>query len=93
MTGREAIEEYVSGFLSAVASTKHSTDSSRAVVSRGATTLYWAGRCLYAREDGSELDVPFFNLLVLDGDGKVVKYQVYCDNHELFAAQAGEGAD
>ena len=41
------------------------------------------GRITYTRHDDTTLDVPFTNILVLEGD-KIKEYKIYIDTSKLY---------
>jgi ketosteroid isomerase-like protein len=78
--GREAIRDAVSGFFGAIAGLKHRVTDTwahpGAVICRGDV--------IYTRKDGSELTVPFADVLLLRGT-EVADYRIYMDVTQLFA--------
>lgn len=79
--GRAAAQEVVAGFFGAIAGLRHELEegwsSGDAVICRGNVT--------YTRLDGSQLRVPFANILKLSV-GKISDYLIYVDASALFAA-------
>jgi len=78
--GRAAIRETVAGFFGAIRSLSHRLEEhwvqGDSVICRGTVN--------YVRHDGSELSVPFANVLKLEA-GLVRDYLIYVDASQLFA--------
>jgi ketosteroid isomerase-like protein len=72
--GRDAVRDYVAGFLGTLEAIRHQVldvwEHEEALVCRGDVT--------YRLQDGREVTVPFANILTLEGD-KVLDYRIYID--------------
>lgn len=79
--GREAVREAVEGFFSTIAGLSHSLNFA---VSDG-DALVCEGEVTYTRQDGSEVTLPFANVLRLE-DGLFSSYRIYIDIGPLYAA-------
>ncbi len=77
--GKEAIREVVAGFFNSISALDHTIDGNwfhpDCVFCRGTVT--------YTRLDGSQVTLPFADILDMDGT-KVTKYQIYMDINPLF---------
>lgn len=80
--GREAVREAVSGFFDSIDSCRHVLQRSwhrdQSVVCEGEVT--------YRRHDGSEVTLPFCNVLDLS-DGLIARYCIYADVAPLYATE------
>jgi ketosteroid isomerase-like protein len=77
--GRSAIAETVGGFFASIAGLSHAIEQSW--INDDAVICH--GRVTYTRHDGTTLDVPFANILSLDGD-RVRNYRIYADTSQLY---------
>lgn len=77
--GRAAVEAAVAGFFSAVQALRHELDGAWAVDD----AMACHGEVTYTRHDGSELRVPFANVLRLSGD-RAREYLIFADTSALF---------
>ena len=78
--GREAIGAAVDGFFGTIAGCRH-------VISHSfgdGTTLLCEGEVTYQRHDGSEITMPFANILEYEGD-LIADYKIYIDIGPLYA--------
>ena len=73
-SGRDAVYEFVSGFVESIESSDHRIDD---VITTPERVLV-RGDVTYVRLDGSELTVPFADVFEMDGEAIDV-YQVYVD--------------
>jgi limonene-1,2-epoxide hydrolase len=80
VAGRDAIHEAVSGFFSSIAGVKHEL---RKTISDG-DTLFCEGDVTYTRHDGSEITLPFVNVLEIESD-MIADYKIYADIGPLYA--------
>lgn len=76
--GRDAVEGFVRGFFSTLAGLRHDVEQFWEVP--GAVVV--EGRVTYTRPNGTNLTVPFADVLRLDGDA-IHDYRVYIDVSEL----------
>ncbi len=81
VAGRDAVREAVAGFFGSIAALRHELADVWEVP--GAVVI--VGRVTYTRHDGSQLSVPFADVLRLR-DGKVSHYQIYIDTSLLYQA-------
>ncbi len=81
VAGRDAVREMVAGFFASIAALRHELTDAWDVP--GAVVV--VGRVTYTRHDGSQLSVPFADVLRLRG-GKVTHYQIYIDTSLLYQA-------
>ena len=72
--GRDAVRDYVVGFLGSVRALRHRPMDTW----EGDDSLVCEGEVTYMRHDGSEVTIPFTNIFRLEGD-KVRDYHVYID--------------
>ncbi len=79
--GRAAVRETVAGFFGSIAALSHHLTDAWEVP--GAAVI--VGQVTYTRHDGSQLSVPFTDVLRLR-DGKVTHYQIYIDTSLLYGA-------
>ena len=79
VNGREGVREMVGGFFDSIAGISHSVQQSwkndDAMVCHGVVT--------YTRHDESELQVPFANILKMDGP-LIDDYRIYIDTSQLY---------
>ena len=78
--GRDAVRAAVAQFFAGVKALEHVVHESWTVP--GAAVMH--GRVTYTRHDGSQLSVPFANVLKLDGT-RVSEYLVFADASTLWA--------
>jgi ketosteroid isomerase-like protein len=79
--GRQAVREMVAGFFGSIAGLRHDlTDTWE--VPGGVVVV---GEVTYTRHDGTELRVPFTDVLRLRDD-EVTHYQIYIDSSLLYQA-------
>jgi len=78
--GRAAAEAAVAGFFGAVRGLRHELTGAWAVDD----VVACHGEVTYTRHDGSELRVPFANILRLSGD-RAREYRIFADTSALFA--------
>lgn len=76
--GREAIFEFVAGFLKSIETLDHRLEEEYRAPGRS----IGRGEVTYTRLDGSTLTLPFCNVLELGDDG-IELYQIYVDNSAL----------
>jgi len=85
VTGRDGIRELVSGFFEAVRALSHVVR----YATEGDGRLICEGEVTYERHDGSEITLPFANVMELAGGGagerRIRHYKVYADYGPLFA--------
>jgi len=78
--GQGAIREAIGGFFSTISGLRHdlhkSFDDGNTLVIEGAVT--------YTRHDGSEITLPFANILEVE-DGLISNYKIYADIGPLYA--------
>jgi ketosteroid isomerase-like protein len=79
--GREVVRATVAGFFGSIAGLRHELADAWDVP--GAVVV--VGRVTYTRHDGSELNVPFADVLRLR-DGKVTLWQIFIDASLLYRA-------
>lgn len=77
--GHAAIGSTVEGFFSSIAALSHRID--RVIADDG--TLICEGDVTYTRHDGSQLTLPFVNILDL-ADGLIFRYRIYIDIAPLY---------
>ncbi|HKL63866.1 MAG TPA: nuclear transport factor 2 family protein [Woeseiaceae bacterium] len=78
--GQQAVREAVAGFFATI-------DGCRHVLHRtwqDDDTVVCEGEVTYRRHDGSEITLPFCNVLAL-ADGMIERYSVYADVAPLYA--------
>ncbi len=80
VTGRKAIEDYVTAFFGMIGSSKHEIVN---VWDNGAHVT-WEGKVTYTRLDGKTVPVNFTNIFYMNGS-LIEKYNIYIDNTPLFA--------
>lgn len=73
-SGRGAAHDAVAGFFSGIAGLEHSL--TRTIEDDG--VLICEGEATYTRHDGSQITLPFANVLELDG-GLISHYKIYAD--------------
>jgi uncharacterized protein (TIGR02246 family) len=78
--GRDAVREAVAQFFAGVKALQHVVRESWVVP--GAAVMH--GQVTYTRHDGSQLSVPFANVLKLDGT-RVREYLVFADASTLWS--------
>ncbi len=78
VTGRDEIREAVGAFFDSVAALRHRVEESWV----SGEDLICRGEVTYTRLDGSELAVPFANVLKLL-DGRIAEYRIYVDASAL----------
>ncbi len=78
--GRGAIAEAVDRFFSTIAGSRHSIRNSL----RSGATLVCEGDVTYRRHDGSEIALPFTDVLELEGE-LIAHYKIYIDIAPLYA--------
>lgn len=80
VTGRKAIEDYVTAFFGMIGSSKHE------IVNHwdNGDHVIWEGKVTYTRLDGKVVPVNFTNIFYMNGD-LIEKYNIYIDNTPLFA--------
>lgn len=76
--GHAAIASAVEGFFSSIAALSHRVD--RAIADE--RTLVCEGEVTYTRHDGSEVTLPFVNILDV-ADGLIRRYRIYIDTAPL----------
>jgi ketosteroid isomerase-like protein len=81
VAGREAVRDMVGGFFASITGLRHQLDDVWEVP--GGVVV--VGMVTYTRHDGSELRVPFCDVLRLRGD-EVTHYQIYIDTSLLYQA-------
>ena len=79
--GREAIRAAVAQFFSTIDGCRHALHRSW----QDDDTVVCEGDVTYRRHDGSEITLPFCNVLVLS-DGLIQRYSIYADVNPLYAA-------
>lgn len=80
VSGRAAVAAVIDGFFGAIAALSHRQSQSW----RCGDTLICHGEVSYRRHDGSELTVPFANVMRLDG-ALATDYRIFADVLPLFA--------
>lgn len=80
VNGIHAISDAVQAFFDSIAGVKHTVLEQW----ENGDTLFCHGLVHYTRHDGSELCVPFANLLHMR-DGKVARYLIFTDNSALYS--------
>lgn len=83
VVGHDAIRDAVGGFFASISGLSHALH--RTI--RDGSGLVMEGEVTYRRHDGSELTLPFVNVLEL-ADGLITEYKIYIDIGPLYAAQA-----
>ena len=83
VTGREAIGQAVAGFFAALGGLRHAIERHWSC----GDTLICHGTVTYRRKDGSEVALPFANVMTLAG-GLATDYRIYADLTPLFAPAA-----
>jgi ketosteroid isomerase-like protein len=78
--GRAEIEAAVGGFFAAIAGISHTLEDAWLVEG----TAICRGTATYIRHDGSQITLPFANVLGL-ADGQIRDYRIYADTSPLFA--------
>jgi ketosteroid isomerase-like protein len=78
--GRAAIHNAVAGFFSSIAGCAHAVNTSI----RDGETLVCEGEVTYRRHNGSEITLPFADVLEYDGD-LIANYKIYMDISPLYA--------
>jgi ketosteroid isomerase-like protein len=81
LAGREAVRATVTGFFGSIAALRHRLSDCWEVP--GGVVV--VGQVTYTRLDGSELSVPFADVLRLR-DAEVTHYQIYIDTSLLYQA-------
>lgn len=79
--GRTEIAAAVGGFFAAIAGISHALDQVWVVDG----TAICRGTATYSRHDGSEITLPFANIMGL-AEGLIRDYRIYADTSPLFAA-------
>jgi len=77
--GHDGIRTAVEGFFRSIAALSHRVD--RAIAD--GETLVCEGEVTYTRRDGSEVTLPFANILDL-ADGLISRYRIYIDIAPLY---------
>ena len=80
--GTEAITEVFDSLYASIHAIKHTIDDKFAVED----TAVYRGTVSYRRMDDSDLTVPFCDVFKVR-DGKIAKYFIYIDWHELFSVK------
>lgn len=78
--GHAAVHGAVTGFFSTIDSCRHALHRTW----HDDDTVVCEGEVTYRRHDGSEITLPFCNVLVL-ADGLIERYSVYADVNPLYA--------
>ncbi len=78
--GREAIRALVAGFFEMIAGLEHRVTDTWAQPG----TVVCRGEVTYTRKDGTQLTVPFADVLVMRGES-IADYRIYMDVSQLFA--------
>ena len=81
IVGHPAIHAAAATFFAAIASSRHRLLGTW----NGAAGTVCEGEVTYRRHDGSEISLPFANVLELQGE-KISAYRIYIDNSLLFDA-------
>ena len=80
VTGRKAIEDYVTAFFGMIGSSEHEIinfwDNKDHII--------WEGKVNYTRLDGNKVSVNFTNIFYMNGE-LIDKYYIFIDNTPLFA--------
>jgi len=80
--GQSEIREAVNEFFSRIAGCRHTLHNFLA----DEGTLVCEGQVTYTREDGSEITLPFVNVLEFAGD-LIAHYKIYADSGPLYAEE------
>lgn len=78
--GRAAIEAAVDGFFGSIAGCSHSVGKTL----RSGSTVVCEGEVTYRRHSGTEITLPFADILDYDGD-HIAQYKIYMDIGPLYA--------
>jgi ketosteroid isomerase-like protein len=78
--GQDAVREAVAGFFATIGGCRHRLHRTW----HDDDTVVCEGDVTYRRHDGSEITLPFCNVLVL-ADGLIERYSVYADVAPLYA--------
>ncbi|MBT8087428.1 MAG: nuclear transport factor 2 family protein [Gammaproteobacteria bacterium] len=78
--GRESIHAAVESFFGTIAGCAHAVHRSI----RDGTTLVCEGEVTYRRHNGTEITLPFADVLEYDGD-LIADYKIYMDINPLYA--------
>lgn len=78
-TGKDAVTRAVAGFFDSISRLHHEIHDAWAQ----GDTLICHGNVTYQRHDGSELTVPFANILKGSGDG-IREYLIFADTSRLY---------
>jgi ketosteroid isomerase-like protein len=81
--GREAIAAFVGGFFQSIAGLRHAVERHW----QAGDTVVCRGEVSYRRHDGSEVTVPFANIMHL-ANGLAADYRIYADVSPLYAPAA-----
>jgi len=87
VAGFDRVLAHVAGFFDSVRALGHELST----VWETADALICHGMVTYTRHDGSELSVPFCNVLKL-ADGRIREYLVFADTSMLYRPDSGAGA-
>lgn len=80
VTGREAIQEAVTGFFGSIAGCLHNVTNTLA----SSSTLVCEGEVTYRRLNGSDVTLPFTDVLEYDGE-LISHYKIYMDISPLYS--------
>lgn len=81
--GKENIRQLLDQFFASIDHTKHSDLELWGNDEGDKYTV--KGNVMYVRKDGSQLEVPFCNVFVLDDQKQAIReYLIYVDNSELY---------
>jgi len=80
--GRQGVHEMVSGFFDSIAGLSHEIQQFWKVDD----ALICHGSVTYSRHDGSELHVPFANVMLLAGP-LISDYRIFVDTSQLYLSQ------
>jgi len=79
--GREAIRAAVDGFFGTISGSAHNILKSL----KSGPTMVCEGEVTYRRQDGTEITLPFTDVLEYDGS-LISHYKIYIDINPLYAA-------
>ncbi|GEM_PF-1143870 len=82
-SGKKDLRNFLNLFFQSIDHTKHT----KLIIDRNekGDVVFIRGDVCYTRKDGSELNVPFCNVLTLDErKEKIRDYRIYVDNSDLF---------
>lgn len=83
VNGREAIQAAVDGFFATIAGCSHSVTKTLG----SGSTLVCEGEVTYQRHDGTDITLPFTDVLEYEGE-LISQYKIYMDVGPLYAGQA-----